>query len=212
MRSGTLPAFFTAPRLLDFSFVASTSPVLVHARPSHRASYSEIVPLLLAPVLVILAVIALIPVSLVQRYRMATSRQRARGWLIAINLAGLLLSALLFIASAAITSVWIPNALTYTAAGLGAGCLLGIFGLALTRWEPGPGSLHYTPNRLLVLAITLVVTARLAYGFWRGVHTWRAGMLSDSGVAGSMAAGAVVLGYYLAFWFGVRRRFKRIGR
>ena len=38
-------------------------------------------PLLIVPVLVILAVIALIPVSLVQRYRMATARQRARGWL-----------------------------------------------------------------------------------------------------------------------------------
>jgi glucose-6-phosphate-specific signal transduction histidine kinase len=170
------------------------------------------VPLLIVPVLVILAVIALIPVSLVQRYRMATSRQRARGWLAAVNLAGLLVSAVLFLVSAAVTNVWIPNALAYTAGGLAAGCLLGIIGLGLTRWEPAAGSLHYTPNRLLVLGITLVVTARLVYGFWRGYHAWRAGMLSDSGVAGSMAAGAVVLGYYLAYWFGVRRRFKRIAR
>ena len=174
-------------------------------------------PLLIVPVLVILAVIALIPVSLVQRYRMATARQRARGWLAAVNLAGLFLSAVVFLASAAVTSVWIPRALTYTAAGLAAGCLLGIIGLGLTRWEPAPGSLHFTPNRLLVLGITLVVTARLLYGFWRAAHAWRAGVegaswFSDSGVAGSMAAGAVVLGYYLAYWFGVRRRFKRIPR
>ena len=169
-------------------------------------------PLLIIPVIVILAVIALIPVSLIQRYRMATSRQRARGWLVAVNLTGLVLSAVMFLASAAVTSVWVPNALTYTAAGLAAGCLLGIVGLGLTRWEPSAGALHYTPNRLLVLGITLVVTARLVYGFWRGMHAWRAGMLSDSGVAGSMAAGAVVLGYYLAYWFGVRRRFKRIPR
>jgi hypothetical protein len=168
------------------------------------------VPLLIVPVLVILAVIALMPISLVQRYRMATSRQRARGWLAAVNLAGLSLSAVLFLASAAVTSVWVPNALTYTAAGLAGGCLLGIVGLWLTRWEPSPGALHYTPNRLLVTVITLVVTARILYGFWRGYHTWRAGMLTDSGMAGSMAAGAVVLGYYLAYWFGVRRRFKRI--
>lgn len=167
-------------------------------------------PLLIIPVIVILAVIALIPVSLIQRYRMATSRQRARGWLTAVNLAGLVVSAVLFLASAAVTSVWIPNALAYTAAGLLAGCVLGIVGLGLTRWEPSPGALHYTPNRLLVLTITLVVTARLVYGFWRGVDAWRAGMIADTGVAGSMAAGAVVLGYYLAYWFGVRRRFKRI--
>jgi glucose-6-phosphate-specific signal transduction histidine kinase len=166
--------------------------------------------LLLVPVLVILAAIALIPVALVQRYRMATSRQRARGWLAAVNLAGLSLSAVLFLASAGVTSLWVPNALAYSAAGLGAGCLLGIVGLWLTRWEAAPGSLHYTQNRLLVLGITLVVTARIFYGFWRGVHTWRAGMFDHSGVAGSMAAGAVVLGYYLAYWFGVRRRFKKI--
>lgn len=174
-------------------------------------------PLLIIPVIVILAVIALIPVSLIQRYRMATSRQRARGWLAAVNLAGLVVSAVLFLASAAVTSVWIPNALAYTAAGLAAGCLLGIMGLGLTRWEPAPDSLHFTPNRLLVLGITLVVTARLLYGFWRGLHAWRAGVegaswFSESGVAGSMAAGAVVLGYYLAYWFGVRRRFKQIVR
>jgi hypothetical protein len=76
------------------------------------------------------------------------------------------------------------------------------------------GSLYYTPNRLLVLGITLVVTARVGYGIWRGVHTWRAGLQGESwfgasGVAGSMAAGAVVLGYYLVYWLGVRRRFKR---
>lgn len=171
-------------------------------------------PLLIVPVLIVLALIALIPVSLVQRYRMGTSRQRARGWLAAVNLVGLTLSSILFLVSAAVTSIWVPDALKYTAAGLATGCILGIVGLALTRWEPGTGYLHYTPNRLLVLAVTLVVTARVLYGFWRGWHTWRAGLHDESwfvvaGVAESMAAGAVVLGYYLAYWIGVRRRIRR---
>jgi hypothetical protein len=30
-----------------------------------------------------------------------------------------------------------------------------------------------------------------------------------SGVPGAMAAGAVVLGYYVVFWLGVRRELKR---
>lgn len=171
-------------------------------------------PLLILPVLIVLALIALVPISIVQRFRMGTSRQRARGWLASINLAGLSLSAIVFLATAAVTSVWVPHALSYTAAGLAGGCALGIAGLWLTRWEPSPGSLYYTPNRALVLAITLLVTARLIYGFWRGVHTWRAGLEGASwfgaaGIAGSMAAGAVVLGYYLAYWIGVRRRFRR---
>jgi hypothetical protein len=145
---------------------------------------------------------------------MGTSRQRARGWLASINLAGLSLSVVLFLAGAAVTSLWVPHALSYSAVGLACGCVLGIIGLWLTRWEPAPGSLHYTPNRALVLAITLVVTARLIYGFWHGVHTWRAGFddaswLGAAGIPGSMAAGAIVLGYYLAFWIGVRRRLRR---
>ena len=46
-------------------------------------------PLLLIPVFVVIAAIALIPFSLVQRYRMGTARQRARGWLAIVNLVGL---------------------------------------------------------------------------------------------------------------------------
>jgi hypothetical protein len=172
------------------------------------------VPLLLVAVLFVLALIVLVPVSLVQRYRVGTSRRRARGWVATINVVGMALSATLFLASAALTNIWVPETFRYTATGLAAGCALGIVGLLLTRWESTPGSLHYTPNRWLVLAITLVVTARVAYGFWRGWESWRAGFEGRSwfivsGVAGSMAAGAVVLGYYLAYWTGVRRRFRR---
>jgi hypothetical protein len=175
------------------------------------------VPLLILPILILLVIFtvaALIPLSIVQRYRVGTSRQRARGWLAAINLVGLGLSAFLFIAGAAVTSFWIPGAFTYAVGGLAAGAVLGIVGLWLTRWEPSPAALHYTPNRLLVLGVMLIVVARLTYGFWRGWHSWRAGLHGESwfvaaGVAGSMAAGAVVLGYYLTYWIGVRRRFRR---
>jgi hypothetical protein len=172
------------------------------------------VPLLIVAVLFVLVLVALIPVSLVQRYRMGTSRRRARGWLATINFAGIALSVTLLLAGAAVTSIWVPGAFTYTAAGLTTGCVLGVAGLLLTRWESAPGSLHYTPNRWLVLGVTLVVMARLAYGFWRGWQTWRAGVegtswFAASGAAGSMAAGAVVLGYYLVYWMGVRRRFRQ---
>ncbi len=134
-----------------------------------------------------------------------------------INVAGMTLSAALFLASAAVTNIWVPDAFRYTAAGLTAGCVLGICGLLLTRWEAGHGALHYTPNRWLVLGITLVVTARVSYGFWRSWESWRAGLegrswFIASGLAGSMAAGALVLGYYLTYWAGVRRQLKRADR
>jgi hypothetical protein len=164
---------------------------------------------------VILAAIALTPFAIVRRYRLGTARRRARGWTATLNVAGLAFSSALFLAGAGITSVWVPNALTLTLMGFVSGCLLGLVGLAVSRWEPLPGSLHYTPNRWLVLGITLVVTARLAFGFWRTWHAWSAtsdygSWVAESGVAGSLAAGAVVLGYYLTYWLGVRRRLGRL--
>jgi hypothetical protein len=52
------------------------------------------------------------------------------------------------------------------------------------------------------------------FGIWRGWHAWRHApddtpWLAAFGVAGSLAAGAVVLGYYVSYWMGVRRRLRR---
>jgi hypothetical protein len=170
--------------------------------------------LVLLPVVILLA-IALIPFSLVMRYRVATARQRARGWLISLNLAGLTVSALLFLMGAGFSGIWVPNALAYSLAGLVAGALIGAVGLAVTRWEVTSDGVYYTPSRLLVLGIMLLVSARIAYGFWRAVEVWRGGVhgnawLGAAGIADSMAAGAVVLGYYIAYWIGVRRRIRRV--
>jgi hypothetical protein len=162
----------------------------------------------------ILAAIALTPLTLLQRYRMGTARRRARGWSTMLNVVGLSLSAMLFLTSAALTSLWVPNAFRYSLAGFVSGWLLGLIGLGLSRWESAHGSLHYTPNRWLVLGITLVVTARLAFGFWRSWQAWRAtpdyvSWATASGAAGLLGAGAVVLGYYWTYSLGVRRRLRR---
>jgi hypothetical protein len=62
-----------------------------------------------------------------------------------------------------------------------------------------------------------VVSARIFYGFWRGWQAWQttsdtATWLAQSGARGSMAAGAAVLGYYLAYWIGLRWRLNRVMR
>ena len=170
-------------------------------------------PLLILLVLVILAFVALIPIALVQRYRRGVARQRARGWLISVNLVGLALSIMMFLLSSVVTSIWLHPALAYTLAGLATGFVLGVVGLWMTRWEPTNDGIYYTPNRWLVLTITLVVTGRVLYGFWRAWQTWRAGLedaswVAAAGVAKSMAAGAIVLGYYFVYWIGVRRRLR----
>jgi hypothetical protein len=169
-------------------------------------------PLIALVVFVVLAVIVLIPFSIVQRFRLGTAQRIARGWVASLNIAAVLLSVLLFLMGALITSRWVPEALGYTSAGLGAGIVLGFIGVLLTRWEYSGGRLRYTPNRWLVLGITVVVAARVLYGFWRTWETWRGFAaltgVAASEVAASMAAGAVVLGYYLVFWIGIRWRLR----
>jgi hypothetical protein len=178
------------------------------------------VPFVLAA-LVLLLILPLffltIPLSLVRRYRVGTARRPARGWVAAFNVLALALSTGLFLAAAGVSSLWVPDALAYALVGLAAGGVLGLLGLAATRWEAAPGSLHFTPSRWLVLVLLLVVTSRLLYGFWRAWTAWRStgpgsGWLAEAGLAGSMAAGALVLGYTLVYWVGVRWRLLRHGR
>jgi hypothetical protein len=171
------------------------------------------VPFLIAALALILVIalvlLILVPVGLIQRYRVGTARRPARRWLATINVVGIGLSSVLFLVSAAISSVWVPNAFTYSAAGLVAGAALGVIGLLITRWERTPAGVYYTPNRWLVLGLTLAVSARLLYGFWRGWQSWDltdGSWLVAAGAAESLAAGALILGYYFAYWIGVRRR------
>jgi hypothetical protein len=168
-----------------------------------------------AALLFLLALVFAMPLLLVLRYRAGTMRRRGRKWAANMSVVSFLVSAAIFLWVAAMTTLWVPDAFTYSLAGFAGGCLLGALGLALTRWEPTPQGLYFTPNRWLVLIITLAVTARLLYGLWRIWHTWRSAGANDSwlasaGIAGSMAVGAIVIGYYLAYSAGVRWKLRRL--
>ena len=174
-------------------------------------------PLLVAVLILPLLVLVLMPVALVQRVRRGAMRRQARPWVTTINAVAVMLSTAMFLAGALITGRWIPAVVPYSLAGLGIGALLGVVGLALTRWDGARRSIYYTPNRWLVLAITTIVAARILYGLWRTGAAWRSGVSELAAVAAadvplSMAAGAIVLGYYLIYWLGVRRRVRLDGR
>ena len=148
------------------------------------------------------------PVLLLLRYRTGTMRRRARLGPIAVNLVLLLLSAALFIWFAALANFWVRHAFAYSLSGMALGCLLGLIGLLLTQWEKQRPALYYTPNRYLVLLITFAVAVRLLYGLWRIWHAWQTtgageSWLASAGVAGSMAVGGTVLGYYLTYNAGL---------
>jgi hypothetical protein len=169
------------------------------------------VPLIpfLAALLFVFLLVLLSPILLVVRYKVGTARRPARRWIATVNCVSLLMSAGLFAWVAALTNFWVPHAFNYSLIGFAGGVLLGLFGVGLTRWEQTPRALYYTPNRWLVLLLTLAVAARLLYGFWRAWHAWSttgpdASWLASAGVAGSMAVGAVVIGYYFVYFAGVR--------
>ena len=171
-----------------------------------------LIPIIAALLFLIVLVFAM-PLLLVLRYRAGTMRRRGRKWVATINLLSFLVSAALFLWVAVMTTWWVPGAFTSSLAGLAVGCLLGFIGLVLTRWEPMAHGLYFTPSRWLVLLITVAVTARLLYGLWRIWYAWHtsgpgSSWLAAAGVAGSMAVGAVVLGYYLTYSVGVRWRLR----
>lgn len=168
-------------------------------------------PLLILVLVLPLIVIALLPLLLIQRYRMGSARRLARPWVATLNLALTTLSAVLFLIVAAITAIWVPHAFRGAAAGVVVGLGLGTIGVLLTHWEPTPATLHFTPNRWLVLLVTFMVSVRIAYGFWRSLQAARAGiygtqMVLAFGIPESLAVGGAVIGYYIAYAIGVRRR------
>ncbi len=172
-------------------------------------------PIVLALLLLPVALLALMPLILLQRYRAGTARRLARAWVATLSLAGMLFSVVFFLTGAAVTTIWVPEAFLGALSGLVLGCVLGMLGLVLTRWEPTIRTLHYTPNRWLILIVTLVVSARVIYGLWRSWSVAQAGVHGDMsivaafGVPESMAAGATVLGYYFAYGAGLRWQIRK---
>ena len=173
-------------------------------------------PLLILPlvILVLLALwLLLLPLSLWQRYRLGKARRKAWPWLVRLNSWLLLFSAGLFVASMAITNVWWPGALAYALVGMGAGLLAGVVGLWLSRFEQTPQGLYYTPNPWLVLTLTLLVAARIAMGFvemwryWQGREALSIVPVLDH--ASLFAVAGLLLGYYLSYTWGLRRRLPR---
>jgi hypothetical protein len=166
---------------------------------------------LLLLILIPLTALILMPVGLVMRYRRGTARRPARGWVAGINVATLSFSVTIFLCTAAVAGIWVPRAFPYSGLGVLAGTVVGLIGLWLTRWEPSATALHYTPNRWLVLALTLLVASRMVYSVWRAWYVWHArpdqvAWIQAVGIPGSMAAGGLLMGYYLVYWVGVWRR------
>jgi hypothetical protein len=186
--------------------------------------------LLLLPLLVVVVALAwalLLPLSLRARYRNGRARRRLVGWAIRVN-AGLLgVSALVYLLSAWIASHWFADALRDAALGLVLGLAVGALGVALTRFERDAAGDWFTPNRWVVLGLTMLIAARILVGLWLsargGADLLSAGarpaqpdawLRADDWLRGGgwLGIGGMLLGYPLAYAIGLRARLPRATR
>ena len=168
--------------------------------------------LLLAVVVGVVALLALVllPVSLWARYRSGRARRRAQGWVVRANAWLFALSVPLFLGPAWIAGHWWPQAPLDALLGLLAGIALGALGLALTRFEHDAAGFHFTPNRWVVLALIVVVAARIVAGLVLAVAPMLGHSLDFDGGwlrgGGLLGIAGLLLGYHGSYAWGLRAR------
>ena len=164
-----------------------------------------LIPALLAALFVIWAL--LFPLSIIQRYRHGKARRRVQPWAVRVNAWLLAVSTLLFVAFAWVMERWIANALADAGIGLAVGGAAGFLGLALDRFEATPQGIFRTPNRWLVLGLSLLVAARIGIGLWLAWSDEPSTLLSRGGLLG---VGGVLLGYAALTGWGLYFRVARV--
>ena len=175
------------------------------------------VPIILLALLVfvLLAFAGVVLLSLAVRYRAGTARRRARRWVASLNVWMTSFSAVFFLCLTFLLSFWLEAAFRFAVTGMGLGAILGLLGLAMTRWETHPEGLFYTPSRWLALLVTLAIAARLIYGWWHATHSagtapdGQHSLITASGTQLSLAVAAGLIAYYLVYSIGVRLRVTR---
>jgi MFS family permease len=175
------------------------------------------VPIILFALLlfVVLAFGGVVLLSLALRYRAGTARRQGRRWVATMNVWTTSFSALLFLFIAFLMSFWLGRTFQFALSGMAIGAVLGLLGLALTRWEFEREELFYTPSRWLALLITFAITARFIYGWWHATHPGNSvpaeqhWWMTASFTQFSFAVAAGLIGYYLIYAIGVCLRLSR---
>jgi hypothetical protein len=178
------------------------------------------VPIILFALLlfVLLALAGVVLLSLALRYRAGTARRQARRWIASLNVWMTSFSAIFFLSFAFLLSFWVESAFRFALIGMGVGSILGLVGLAMTRWESQPEGLFYTPSRWLAFIIVFAIAARVLYGWWHATHSGSSGtadphwLITASGTQLSLAVAAGLIGYYLVYSIGVRLRIELMGQ
>lgn len=170
-----------------------------------------LIPLLVAALFALWVV--LLPLTILQRYRLGRARRRVQPWFVRINAWLLVVSAGVYLAAAALVDPWVADALRDAAIGLVVGIVVGLLGTRLDRFEATSKGLFRTPHRWLLLALTLLLAGRILLGIWLALSdaspdgAWE--LVSRGGL---LAVGGVLLGHALATTWGLRHRLRTRSR
>ena len=152
--------------------------------------------------IVLLALLPLVAWRIYIRFRRMIGRQRlsrVRPW-ITLAIFSIVLVLLAYAARAHV------ERLEWMAAGFAAGGLLAAYGLRLTRFEPTPEGLFYTPNAYLGIALSLLFFGRLLYRVAE-VYTITSAASPTPPSFGSssltLAVFGLIAGYYVTYATGL---------
>lgn len=174
-------------------------------------------PLLVVLVLVVLLLLPLLLVAGLlapwQRYRLGKRPRRVRPWYVVLNLWLLLAGSLFMLGWTALAQYWMADAWLMAVAGWLAGLVLGTLHVATSRHHRQDGQYHVTPNAWIVLALAVLVLARLLVVGWQLAEhglDWRSHAQAAWYLrpASLFAVAALLLGHGLAWYWGLRRRLK----
>jgi hypothetical protein len=154
-----------------------------------------------------IALLALLPLlgwRVYARFRRAVGRQHlssARPW-ITLTIFSILVVFLAYAAHTHVERLW------WLAAGLSAGTLLALYGLRMTRFEPTPQGLFYTPNAYLGIAMSLLFLGRIVYRLFEVYAIRPEAFHGPSDFARSpltLMVFGLIAGYYIAYSIGLVR-------
>lgn len=116
----------------------------------------------------------------------------------------------LVLALLVLAGIFVPGAGWAVASGLGAGLLLGLYGISLTKVDLIEGERSYVPNPWIGGALSLLLIGRLA---WRFMHGSFVQARPEAGASPlTLGFAAALIGYYLTYSLALTLRMRQLAR
>jgi len=161
----------------------------------------------------ILVPACLVPLAARQAYRVGSARNPEGAWASTVLVASFVVAAAA-LAGAVELGRLASKAQTAVLGAMAIGVLVGLLAYTLSTWQNHRGIVYFHPNQRVSLVVVAVTLLRVAYGLWRIYATPGAAApdrrwMASVGIAGTLAAAALLTGYGLGFWGAVRMRIAR---